>query len=51
MSGPGKFYFTGLNARFLNLGLLNRCFMEMVKMSPLQSYCVLKWCPIIPRLQ
>lgn len=38
MSGPGKFYITGLNARFVNVGLLNRCVQEMVKMSPLQGY-------------
>jgi len=38
MSGPGKFYISGLNARFVNLGLLNRCVQEMVKMSSLQGY-------------
>jgi predicted NBD/HSP70 family sugar kinase len=38
MSGPGKFYITGPNARFVNLGFLNRCVQEMVKMSPLQGY-------------
>src|SRR5438874_1046231 len=31
MSGPGKFYISGLNARFVNVGLLNRCVQEMVK--------------------
>jgi glucokinase len=38
MSGPGKFYITGLNARFVNVGVLNQCVQEMVKMSPLQGY-------------
>src|SRR5580693_6667191 len=38
MSGPGKFYISGLNARFVNVGLLNRCVQEMVKMSSLQGY-------------
>jgi predicted NBD/HSP70 family sugar kinase len=38
MSGPGKFYITGPNARFVNLAFLNRCVQEMVKMSPLQGY-------------
>src|SRR5579863_4375515 len=38
MSGPGKFYITGLNSRFVNLAILNRCMQEMVKMSPLQGY-------------
>jgi len=38
MSGPGKFYISGMNARFVNVGLLNRCVQEMVKMSSLQGY-------------
>jgi glucokinase len=38
MSGPGKFYLSGLNARFVNVGLLNQCVQEMVKMSSLQGY-------------
>jgi predicted NBD/HSP70 family sugar kinase len=38
MSGPGKFYISGLNARFVNVAVLNRCVQEMVKMSPLQGY-------------
>lgn len=38
MSGPGKFYITGPGAKFINLGFLNRCVQEMVKMSPLQGY-------------
>jgi glucokinase len=38
MSGPGKFYISGRNARFVNVDLLNRCVQEMVKMSSLQGY-------------
>ena len=38
MSGPGKFYITGRNSKFVNLAFLNRCVQEMVKMSPLQGY-------------
>ncbi len=45
MSGPGKFYLTGPNARFINLDFLNRCMQEMVKMSPLQGYVF----EIVPR--
>jgi glucokinase len=40
MSGPGKFYITGNNARFVNVAFLNRCIQEMVKMSPLQGYAL-----------
>jgi glucokinase len=38
MSGPGKFYITGPNAKFVNVPFLNRCVQDMVKMSPLQGY-------------
>ena len=38
MSGPGKFFLTGFNARFLDLPLLKDYMQQMVKMSPLQSY-------------
>jgi glucokinase len=38
--GPGKFFLTGLNSRFLNLTLLNEYLHEMVKLSPLQGYSV-----------
>ena len=38
MEGPGKFYITGPNARFLNLGMLHQYMHEMVKMSTLQEY-------------
>lgn len=38
MDGPGRFYITGTNARFLRIDLLNRYMQQMVKMSPLQGY-------------
>lgn len=38
LEGPGKFYITGVNARFVNVPFLNRCVQEMVKLSPLQNY-------------
>ncbi|HEY7337214.1 MAG TPA: ROK family protein [Bryobacteraceae bacterium] len=38
LEGPGKFYVTGMNARFVNVAFLNRCVQEMVKLSPLQNY-------------
>jgi glucokinase len=37
MEGPGKFFVTGPNARFIDLGLLNMYVHEMVKMTPLQG--------------
>jgi predicted NBD/HSP70 family sugar kinase len=37
MEGPGQFYLTGPNARFIDVGLLDRIVHEMVKMSPLQG--------------
>jgi predicted NBD/HSP70 family sugar kinase len=37
MEGPGAFYITGPNAKFINAGLLDRMVHEMVKMSPLQG--------------
>lgn len=37
MEGPGPFYLTGPNARFIDIGLLERSVHEMVKMSPLQG--------------
>ncbi len=45
MTGPGKFYISGPNARFVNVGFLNRCVQDMVKMSPLQGYVF----EIVPR--
>jgi predicted NBD/HSP70 family sugar kinase len=38
MAGPGKFYITGANARFVDIDHLNQYLQEMVKMSPLQGY-------------
>lgn len=35
--GPGQFFISGPNAKFLQLGLLHRCLHEMVKLSPLQG--------------
>ncbi len=37
MEGPGQFYITGPNAKFIDVGLLERSVQEMVKMSPLQG--------------
>ena len=37
MDGPGKFFISGPNARFIDRGLLNIYLQEMVKMSPLQG--------------
>ena len=44
LDGPGKFFITGLNARFVNLTLLKEYLHEMVKLSPLQSY----WVEVVP---
>lgn len=37
MDGPGQFYLTGHNAKFIDIGMLDRFVHEMVKMSPLQG--------------
>jgi predicted NBD/HSP70 family sugar kinase len=37
LNGPGRFYISGPNARFVQLGLLDLYVHEMVKMSPLQG--------------
>ena len=37
MEGPGVFFITGLDTRFIDTGLLDRLVHEMVKMSPLQG--------------
>ena len=37
MEGPGQFYITGPNAKFIDTGLLERNVHDMVKMSPLQG--------------
>ncbi|MGH9607167.1 MAG: ROK family protein [Terracidiphilus sp.] len=38
LAGPGRFYFTGRNVRFLELPLLRSHLESMVRMSPLQSF-------------
>jgi len=38
LAGPGRFYFTGHNVGFLDIGMLRRHLETMVKMSPLLSY-------------
>lgn len=38
LDGPGKFYVTGFNARFINVNLIHEYLHEMVKLSPLQGY-------------
>ena len=37
MDGPGQFYITGANAKFIDTAMLDRFVHEMVKMSPLQG--------------
>jgi glucokinase len=37
LEGPGKFFITGPNARFVDLGLVAQYIHEMVQMSPLQG--------------
>ncbi len=37
ISGPGRFFITGPNARYIDIELLSRYVYEMVKMSPLQG--------------
>ncbi len=38
LAGPGRFYFTGKNAHFLELPLLRSHLESMVRMTPLQSF-------------
>ncbi len=38
LAGPGRFYFTGINAKYLDLPLLRNHLETMVRMSTLQSY-------------
>ena len=38
LDGPGKFFISGFNAKYLDLNLLHQYLHEMVKMSPLQGY-------------
>ena len=37
LDGPGKFFITGTNSRFVRVGLLSQYLQEMVAMSPLQG--------------
>lgn len=37
LEGPGRFFFAGPNARFVELGLVDLYLHDMVKMSPLQG--------------
>jgi predicted NBD/HSP70 family sugar kinase len=37
LDGPGKFFISGLNAKFIQTGLLDQYLHDMVKMSPLQG--------------
>jgi predicted NBD/HSP70 family sugar kinase len=40
MAGPGKFFLTGYNVRFVDLPMLRDYMQQMVKMSPLQGYSI-----------
>jgi glucokinase len=40
MAGPGKFFLTGFNVRFVDMPMLRDYMGQMVKMSPLQSYSI-----------
>ena len=40
MEGPGRFYYTGFNVRFLDLKQVQHYLQQMVKMSPLQNYTI-----------
>jgi predicted NBD/HSP70 family sugar kinase len=40
MRGPGRFFLTGYNIRFLDLNMLKDYLHQMVKMSPLQGYAL-----------
>jgi predicted NBD/HSP70 family sugar kinase len=37
LDGPGKFFISGMNAKFIQTGLLDQYLHDMVKMSPLQG--------------
>jgi glucokinase len=39
-AGPGKFYITGFNQRFVDTPMLTEYLHQMVKMSPLQNYAI-----------
>ena len=38
LAGPGKFFISGMNAKHVNLNLLEQYLQDMVKMSPLRGY-------------
>jgi predicted NBD/HSP70 family sugar kinase len=40
MAGPGRFFLTGFNVRFLDMGMLRDYLQQMVKMSSLQNYAL-----------
>jgi len=40
MAGPGRFFLTGFNVRFLEMAMLRDYLQQMVKMSSLQSYAL-----------
>lgn len=40
MAGPGRFFLTGFNVRFLDLTMLRDYLQQMVKMSSMQSYAL-----------
>jgi glucokinase len=40
MAGPGRFFLTGFNVRFLDMAMLRDYLQQMVKMSSLQSYAL-----------
>lgn len=40
MAGPGRFFLTGFNVRFLDMAMLRDYMQQMVKMSSLQSYAL-----------
>jgi glucokinase len=39
-AGPGKFFLTGFNVRFVDLNMLKDYLHQMVKMSPIQGYSI-----------
>ena len=40
LRGPGRFFLAGFNVRFVDMPLLKDYLVQMVKMSPLQSYSI-----------
>jgi predicted NBD/HSP70 family sugar kinase len=40
MAGPGRFFLTGFNVRFLDMGMLRDYMQQMIKMSSVQSYAL-----------